>query len=89
MALANRIDALRAEVVTFIEESRRIQVSALDKAMLANGAEDTLPPVALVIFATSAALSLHREAALGVRTGHAEITAAIGGFIAKWDKKGS
>lgn len=88
MALANRIDTLRVGVVHFIEESRRIQVSALTSAMRAHQGTDSLPPVAAAIFATSAALSLHREAALGIRTGHAEITALIGAFIAKLDQGG-
>lgn len=87
MALANRIEALRKEVVFFIEESRSIQVAAITRTIGSDQAGGTLPPVAMAILATSAALSLQREAALGVRTGHAEITALIGGFIAQWDRR--
>ncbi len=86
MALANRIEALRNEVIVYIEEARRMQVSVLTKAMQASGTAASLAPVAAVIFATSAALTLHREAGLGIRTGHAEIMAVIDGFIAEQDR---
>lgn len=85
MALANRIEGLRIEVRSYIEESRRMQVAALAKAMAGRGKSDPLPPVAAAIFATSAALALHREAELGIRTGHAEVMGIIDDFIAKWD----
>jgi AcrR family transcriptional regulator len=86
MALANRIESLRHEVAAFIEESRSIQVAAITRAMADRGEGDMPAPAALALLATSAALSLQREAALGIRTGHAEITALIGGFISKWDR---
>jgi hypothetical protein len=40
-----------------------------------------MPPVGLVMLATSAALSMNREAELGVTAGHAEIASAIGTFL--------
>jgi AcrR family transcriptional regulator len=86
MALANRVEALQVEVRGYIEESRRMQVFALAKAM--TGREqpaDAMPPIAAAIFATSAALAMHREAELGIRTGHAEVMAIIEDFIARWD----
>ena len=86
MALANRIEALRIEVVHFIEGSRKIQVSALSRAMGSRRSKSSLAPEAVAILATSVALSLQREAALGVRMGHAEITASIGGFISQSDQ---
>jgi AcrR family transcriptional regulator len=81
MALSNRIEALRVEVKKHIEASRKLHVAALTKAMGGKGKRGDLPPVAAAIFATSAALALHREAKLGVRTGHAEIKAVINSFL--------
>jgi AcrR family transcriptional regulator len=88
MALANRNAALREEVIKHIETCRRMQVSALSKAMGARSDRNQLTPLAATIFATSAALTLHREAELGIRMGHADIMATIEGFIAKWDAQG-
>ena len=84
MALANRNPALRDEVIKHIEACRRMQVSALSRAMGIKN-KNQLTPLAAAIFATSAALTLHREAKLGTRMGHADIMAAIEGFIARWD----
>ncbi|MDG2001731.1 MAG: helix-turn-helix domain containing protein [Novosphingobium sp.] len=81
MALANRIDDLRVEVKLFIEESRKLQIAALEQARSAGKAEEALPAIATAFFATSAALAMHREAALGIEGGHDEVRAAIDEFI--------
>jgi AcrR family transcriptional regulator len=81
MALANRIEGLKAEVVAFIDRSRTIQVEALSAALAARGRETAIGAPGLVMLATSAALSMNREAELGVSAGHAEIAAAIGAFL--------
>jgi AcrR family transcriptional regulator len=83
MALANRIEPLREEVIAFIEESRTIQVEAITNALQHDRSEASLPPDALAIVATSVALTLIREAHLGVTSGHAEMMRVIGGFIAR------
>ncbi|MBV8804223.1 MAG: TetR/AcrR family transcriptional regulator [Sinobacteraceae bacterium] len=80
-ALANRIPALRSEVIAFIEESRRIQVMALSAAPAGNNPQQSLPPLAAAIIATSVALSLIREAALGTTNGHAAVTDVIWRYI--------
>lgn len=85
MALANRIEGLRVEVRGFIEDSRRMQVFALAKAMAGREQQGEPAPVAAAIFATSAALAMHREAELGIQFGHAEVMTIIDGFIARWD----
>jgi AcrR family transcriptional regulator len=82
MALANRIDGLRSEVVVFIEESRRIQIAALQEAMTPDISSRVLSPAAIALFASSVGLLLIREAELGVTTGHIEVAAAIGQFLA-------
>jgi hypothetical protein len=63
-----------------------MQVFALAKAMAGREQPaDATPPIAAAIFATSAALAMHREAELGIRTGHAEVMAIIEDYIARWD----
>lgn len=86
MALANRSDGVKAEVIAFIEHSRRLQVEALTRALArkaakAGKAAPALPPVAASFLATSVGLALTREAALGVSMGHAEIEAVIEQFL--------
>jgi AcrR family transcriptional regulator len=87
MALANRSEALKVEVIAFIEESRAIQVEALTTALNASGRETSVAPVGLVMLATSAALSMTREAELGVSAGHAEVAAAVGEFLRELEGK--
>lgn len=86
MALANRSEGVKAEVIAFIERSRRLQVEALTKAIERKAAKagrsaTALPPVAATFLATSVGLALTREAALGVSMGHAEIAAVIEQYI--------
>lgn len=82
MALANRIDALKSEVVRFIEESRAIEVEAVRAALARRPAASPLPAPALAIIATSVALALTREARLGIASGHADVMAVIEHFLA-------
>jgi AcrR family transcriptional regulator len=82
MALANRSEPLRKEVKLYIKKSRQLQISALTEAVARNGADDSVAPAAAIVLATSAALLIHREAELGIRTGHAETLAIIKNYIA-------
>jgi AcrR family transcriptional regulator len=81
MALANRIKALRSEVLAFIEESRSIQVTVLTQSMADKKLERSLPPLAVAIIATSVALALNREAELGTTTGHSEVMRVIKRYL--------
>jgi AcrR family transcriptional regulator len=85
VALANRSKSLCKEVVNFIEASRKMQVAAVKKAMGAGAADDGLPAMAVAIFATSAALTLHRESGIGVTMGHSHIQKVIRQFIERWE----
>jgi AcrR family transcriptional regulator len=82
MALANRIQGLRVEVIRFIEESRALQVKALTAA-LKRKPKLRVPPAGLAMLATSVALALVREAELGVNAGHNEIMATIDDLLAE------
>jgi AcrR family transcriptional regulator len=77
MALAARMEGLGKEVIHFIEESRRIQVEAITKAVSKSRAGSVLPPDALALFATSVALTMTREVELGITMGHEPALAAI------------
>ncbi|MFV8817602.1 TetR/AcrR family transcriptional regulator [Haliea sp. E17] len=82
MALANRNEGVRGEVITFIEESRKIQVSALRKAMVKNGSLDQgLPPDVIAFIGTSLALALNRESSIGVSKGHPAVKKTIKEFF--------
>jgi AcrR family transcriptional regulator len=77
-ALAHRNEGLRKEVVDYIEAMRRIHVEALARASKnKQGGLAALPPVAISFLATSAALALNRESAIGASMGHAEIQVLI------------
>lgn len=78
MALANRNEGLRAEVIDFIEKARKIQVKALKKVM---GPESPLTPDVLAFMASSLALSLNREEALGIKKSHAGVKKAISSYF--------
>ncbi len=82
MALANRNEGVRAEVINFIEESRKIQIKALKNVMSRNGSADNLPKAEVLAFmGTSMALALNREASLGVTLGHRAVKKVINGFF--------
>jgi AcrR family transcriptional regulator len=81
MALANRSQGVKKEVIDFIEKTRRMQSAAIAKAIKAlkkNTGVAALSPGAITFLVTSVALALTRESALGISTAHAEIEKLIG-----------
>lgn len=88
MALANRIEGLRQEVTYFIEESRAIQVKAIEAAAARLSEKAPLPSSLLALIATSLALSLSRENELGVSAGHAEARDVIDRVFALYEPEG-
>ncbi len=89
MALANRIDGLKREVVHFIEAAREIEVAVLAQAMNRVPQAGNMGPTALSVTITSLALLLSRESQLGVAMGHAEIMAALEAFLDQVEPLGS
>lgn len=82
MALANHHEELRAEVIRFIENSRKIQIQALKKAMAATGKNKDMPsPEAIALIGSSLALALNRESTLGVALGHSAAQKMIKQFF--------
>jgi AcrR family transcriptional regulator len=86
MALANRIEGLRKEVIHFIRESRAIQVEALTAALQRQSRSTHIPTVGLALLATSVALAINREAQLGMADGHSEIIGVIDDFLASLER---
>jgi AcrR family transcriptional regulator len=83
MALANRSDGVRREVIDYIERTRALQTQALTLAMKRSGGGlAALPPVTIIFMATSFALALNHEAQLGISMGHREIEQLIAGALA-------
>lgn len=78
MALANRNKELEAEVVRFIEQSRAIHAEVLEAA----SGPSAIPADSLALLATSLALSVNREARLGISTGHGAAMQMIEDYIA-------
>lgn len=81
MALANRIDDLRAEVVHFIESARAIEIKAIEAALKRKGVKNDISSPALAIIASSVALTLTRERQLGVSSGHEEVMTMVEQFF--------
>jgi AcrR family transcriptional regulator len=78
MAIANRSEGVRQEVVHYIETTRALQVQALSRAAgSASSGLANLPSVAVTLMATSIALAITREAQLGISAGHAELESLI------------
>jgi len=85
MALANRIEPLRTEVIHFIAQSRRLQVEAIAKAVEQRPGLSRLKPTVLAMLGSSMALNLLREQDLGIDLGHAGVLELIAGFLSKAD----
>lgn len=81
MALANRIEGLKREVVRFIEVAREIETAVLAQAMDRVPKAGNMGPASMAVTITSLALLLSRESQLGVAMGHAEIMAALDAFL--------
>ena len=76
MSLALRKDALRAEVVRFTEENRRMQDALMTRLLDRHGEGlDMLTPPMLTVMISAAARMLYMEHELGIDVGHADVRA--------------
>ena len=83
MAIANRNEPMREEVIYFIRESRRLQVEMITSAISRlNEKYTALAPELIAFLGTSIALALNRESSLGIEDGHAEVFKLIEHFFA-------
>lgn len=84
VALANHHEGIRAELVRFLTESRRLQASVIAKEAPDTGVElNSISPTALAFLIHCANLVMSREAAIGVTEGHDEVRALFTELIEK------
>lgn len=83
LALAKRIAPLRKEIVVLFKEYRALLAAALASAFERRSIASRIPPVALAMLTTNIALSLIREAELGVKTGHPEVLGVVADFLSE------
>ena len=78
MALANRNQAIRDEVIRYQERSRVMQEAILEKLLKTAGVDIKIfPPVAVAMLLACVAQLLDRETALGASRGHAELMGLV------------
>lgn len=76
-ALAMRNEALRAEVVAYLETSRSMQEAALAPLLKGRGLPDAVAPLVPAMLILFVSNFLDREAALGVTKGHDDMQAFV------------
>jgi AcrR family transcriptional regulator len=82
LALGNHRKVISEEVARTIEEGRTLQASAIASVLgVAPADAGGLSPLALVALMTAIARALAMEGAHGVTLGHAELRAAVEGWI--------
>src|SRR5262245_13773024 len=78
IALANHRKAIRAEIASYADRFRRMQLDALSSLMERSGVDPSVcPPVVVSVLMTSIAQVLVMEAALGITIGHLETLAFV------------
>ncbi len=88
MALANRIEGLRKEVVFFIEEWRKTQMEVIASCASRLKGDMLIPPDSLALLATSLALSLTREKQIGIDLGHDTVQALVASILEVYEPVG-
>jgi TetR/AcrR family transcriptional regulator, regulator of autoinduction and epiphytic fitness len=82
MALANHRKEIRSEVAAYAERFREAQLTALTLILRDRGATSgTITPMALSVLLGSVSRTLVMEGALGITTGHQELTALIDKYL--------
>jgi AcrR family transcriptional regulator len=76
MALAHRMEGVKKEVIAFVEQTRRMQVIAVSRAIKGADSQSGLSaitPLAITFLTTSVALAMTRESSLGISLAHPEV----------------
>lgn len=76
-ALAMRIEALRLEIIGYLERSRSLQEAAIGPLLAARGLPAAIGPTVPAMLILFVANFLDREAALGTTKGHDEMAAFV------------
>jgi AcrR family transcriptional regulator len=84
MAMTHRISSLEAEVRQHVEQCRLIQTEALSRSMAARG-NTSVSAGAAALIGMSIALTLQREARIGVSSAHDEVLKIVTDFLDHYD----
>jgi TetR/AcrR family transcriptional regulator len=75
--LAVHNDAVRSEMMRYIEDMRSLQAEAIDRHFQLRGFESPFPPVAITQMITAIARQIWREKIFNVSLGHEEMIAVV------------
>ncbi|QFG21307.1 TetR/AcrR family transcriptional regulator [Actinomadura sp. WMMB 499] len=86
IALSNHRKAIRAELVSYAERARRLQMEALDRYLRARGIDtEGFPPLALTTLISTISRALAMEETMGLAMGHDEVLAVVEAHLRKID----
>ena len=86
LALANRHEALRAEIAVYASRVRAIQAEALTGMLRSRGAApEDFPPWAIMMLIESVSRLLTSDRALGITAGHEELTEYVERYIRRFE----
>ncbi|WP_262403443.1 TetR/AcrR family transcriptional regulator [Actinomadura sp. CNU-125] len=82
IALSNHRKAVRAELVSYAERARELQMEALTRYLKARGIDvETLPPLALTVLISTVSRALAMEDAMELTAGHTEALALVERYL--------
>jgi AcrR family transcriptional regulator len=85
-ALANHRKAIRAELVAYAEQFRKLQIDGLTHVLASYGVDPgVISPTAAPVVLTSFSQILGMETALGITTGHQDLRAMVERWIARYE----
>ncbi|MBW8785580.1 MAG: TetR/AcrR family transcriptional regulator [Novosphingobium sp.] len=87
-AIAVHHEAVRNEMMRYIEDMRRLQAEGIARHFELRGIECPVPPVALTIMIAGIARQIVREKEFNVSLGHEEMAEVVEQFLASLPKRG-
>lgn len=88
-ALAQRSEAVRAEIARYAEHFRRLQMEALERHLAGRGIEPRIQPVVASVLMVSLSSVLASETALGISLGHEETEALVELCLRQFEQTGA
>jgi AcrR family transcriptional regulator len=84
LAIANHHPGVRAAATRFVEDSRQLEIAAIERLFGQRGVDASrLPPAAAACLITCIPQWLMRESEIGIATGHAEVEALVERMLAE------
>ena len=88
LALSVHHENIKAEVVRFAEQARRLQAEAIAHHLELRGKKPPIPPLALTILVAAVGRLLMRERACGMSLGHREIDQVVQDWLGRLNQGG-